>query len=48
VTPKLDPQAFTIATVPKRLAAQKKDPWADFGASRVVLPAAKTKEKKRG
>jgi bifunctional non-homologous end joining protein LigD len=48
VTPKLDPQAFTIATVPKRLAAQNKDPWAEFDESRVVLPAAKTKERKRG
>ena len=30
VNPKLNPQAFTIATVPQRLAKQKKDPWADF------------------
>jgi bifunctional non-homologous end joining protein LigD len=48
VTAKLDPQSFTISTVPRRLAAQKKNPWADFEASRMALPAAKTKEKTRG
>jgi bifunctional non-homologous end joining protein LigD len=25
-----DPAAFTVATVPKRLAALRKDPWAEF------------------
>ncbi len=27
---KTDPEAFTVATVPKRLTALRKDPWADF------------------
>ena len=27
---KTDPAAFTVATVPKRLATLRKDPWADF------------------
>jgi bifunctional non-homologous end joining protein LigD len=48
VTAKLDPQRFTIKTVPKRLSAQKKDPWAGFNACRVVLPVPSMKEKKRG
>jgi bifunctional non-homologous end joining protein LigD len=39
VTPKLDLQAFTLKTVPTRLAKQKIDPWADFEASRGSLPA---------
>jgi len=27
---KIDPAAFTVSTVPKRLATLRKDPWADF------------------
>ncbi len=30
VKPKLDPAAFTVLTVPKRLAKLKQDPWAGF------------------
>lgn len=30
VTPKLDPQAFTIATVPARMSKQKQHPWEGF------------------
>jgi len=40
VTPKLDLQAFTLKTVPARLAKLKADPWAAFEASRRGLPAA--------
>jgi bifunctional non-homologous end joining protein LigD len=40
VTPKLEPQAFTLTTVPDRLAKLKTDPWADFDAARRGLPAA--------
>ena len=40
VTPKLDLLAFTLKTVPGRLAKQSADPWADFEASRRRLPAA--------
>jgi bifunctional non-homologous end joining protein LigD len=39
VTPKLDLGAFTVRTVPERLAKLRIDPWADFGASRRTLPA---------
>jgi bifunctional non-homologous end joining protein LigD len=38
VNPKLDPQAFTIATVPQRITKQKKDPWADFAKVHQDLP----------
>jgi bifunctional non-homologous end joining protein LigD len=38
VTPKLDPAAFTVLTVPKRLAKLKRDPWADFAETRQLLP----------
>jgi bifunctional non-homologous end joining protein LigD len=44
VTPKLDPQLLTIATVPGRLAKLKRDPWADFNAARRTLPAEKGKK----
>lgn len=37
--PKLDPAAFTLRTVPARLAAQTDDPWAQIGAERQRLPA---------
>jgi bifunctional non-homologous end joining protein LigD len=40
VTPKLDLRAFTLRTVPDRLAKLKADPWADFDKARRTLPAA--------
>jgi bifunctional non-homologous end joining protein LigD len=40
VTPKLDLQAFTLNTVPSRLAKLKADPWQDFEAARRALPSA--------
>ena len=39
VAPKLDPQAFTLATVPGRLARLKADPWDGFAAGARPLPA---------
>jgi bifunctional non-homologous end joining protein LigD len=39
VTPKLDLAAFTVRTVPERLAKLSADPWADFERSRGSLPA---------
>ena len=38
VGPKLDPAAFTVRTVPQRLARQKKDPWAGYDATDQRLP----------
>jgi bifunctional non-homologous end joining protein LigD len=40
VTPKLDLQAYTLRTMPDRLAKLKADPWAAFEAARRSLPAA--------
>ena len=41
VAAKLDPSAFTLLTVPKRLARQKADPWAGFRELDQVLPKLK-------
>jgi bifunctional non-homologous end joining protein LigD len=38
VTQKLDPSAFTLRTVPDRLARQRTDPWQDFAALHQHLP----------
>lgn len=38
VTPKLDPAAFTLHTVPRRLARLRKDPWEGFEKARRPLP----------
>ena len=38
VGPKLDISAFTLRTVPQRLAKLKADPWADFESARSSLP----------
>ncbi len=40
VTPGLDPQAFTIATIPARLARLRADPWASFDAAAAPLGLA--------
>ncbi len=38
----IDPKQFTTATVPRRLASLKKDPWADFDkAARTISAAAR-------
>jgi len=41
VTPKLDPAAFTVLTVPKRLDKLKADPWAGFRGMDQRLPDLK-------
>ena len=38
MTAKLDPQAFTVKTIPQRLARQKRDPWEGFGTMKQALP----------
>lgn len=38
VTAKLDPAAFTIATVPARLKRLKADPWQGYGTLRQPIP----------
>ncbi len=47
VTPKLDLGAFTVRTVPERLAKLRADPWADFEGSRRTLPEAPKREETR-
>jgi len=37
LTPKLDPAAFTLQTVPARLRRQKSDPWAGYFAAKQRL-----------
>jgi bifunctional non-homologous end joining protein LigD len=37
--PKLTPDHFTVATVPKRLAKLKQDPWASFFRKKQKLPS---------
>jgi bifunctional non-homologous end joining protein LigD len=39
VSPKLDPMALTIRTVPDRVAKMRKKPWQGFGDVRQKLPA---------
>jgi len=36
----LDPAAFTLRTIPKRLATLKRDPWDGFATIRQTLPAS--------
>ena len=38
VTETLDPDRFTILTVPERIETQRSDPWADMFAIRQLLP----------
>jgi bifunctional non-homologous end joining protein LigD len=47
VKPGLDPQAFTIATVPARLRRQRRDPWEGGLSLQQPLPAAPRKGRAR-
>jgi bifunctional non-homologous end joining protein LigD len=38
VNPKLDPQSFTLRTVPDRLARLKQDPWKGFDTAKQSIP----------
>ncbi|HQT77371.1 MAG TPA: DNA ligase D [Rhodopila sp.] len=44
VTPKLDPSALTLQTVPDRLRKLKVDPWDGFDAARRSLPKLQPRE----
>ena len=37
----VDPHAFTVATVPPRIAQQERDPWEEYAGLRQALPGAK-------
>jgi bifunctional non-homologous end joining protein LigD len=39
VKPGLDPAAFTVRTVPARLAKLRRDPWVGFAATDQTLPS---------
>jgi bifunctional non-homologous end joining protein LigD len=45
VTAKLDPAAYTVLTVPKRLDKLKRDPWDGFDDARRHLPDLREKPK---
>ena len=38
LTPRLDPASFTVTTAPRRIATERKDPWADYFRSKQRLP----------
>jgi bifunctional non-homologous end joining protein LigD len=48
VTEKLDPQSFTLRTIPARLAKLKTDPWADFAKAAQPLPSTPTRKRAHG
>jgi bifunctional non-homologous end joining protein LigD len=47
LTAKLDPAAFTLETVPKRLARMKRDPWEAFAVEARPLPPSQSDSKNR-
>jgi bifunctional non-homologous end joining protein LigD len=47
VTARLDPQGFTIRTVPARLARQKADPWSGFDKTTQTLADEPTAPRRR-
>ncbi len=48
VTARLDPQNFTIHTIPARLARQKSDPWAGFASLEQALPTPRARRRAHG
>ncbi len=48
VTPSLDPMAYTLRTVPGRLARRKADPWAGFMDAARALPALPRHHARKG
>ena len=47
LTPEIGPAYFTVLNAPARLAAQERDPWADFRDAAVPLPEPKGRGKRR-
>ena len=47
VTERLDPQAFTVLTVPARLKKLRSDPWAGFGDVKQQIAAEPAPKRKR-
>jgi bifunctional non-homologous end joining protein LigD len=47
VTPKLDPAAFTLRSIPARLAKLKRDPWEGFRAAARPIPQAEKPARKQ-
>ncbi len=47
VTDTLDPAAFTLATVPRRLEKQRADPWKGFEDSAQPIPEAAANKRRR-
>jgi bifunctional non-homologous end joining protein LigD len=43
LSPKIQPSAFTVQTIPKRLAKLKRDPWQDFPKTRQSITASMLK-----
>jgi bifunctional non-homologous end joining protein LigD len=39
----VDPSAFTVLTVPRRVATQKRDPWRDYATTRQSITASMRK-----
>ena len=47
LTPALDPQTFTVKTIPKRLERARGDPWAEIDTVRQRLPATEPPRQQR-
>ena len=47
LTPEIGPDYFTVLNAPARLAAQERDPWADFREAAAPLPVPNGRAKRR-